>query len=474
MRQIIAFTSNRGWKIVQPLYAAGIIPIADIRCTGGLKGYLKAFCRLIVTLLKTGRNACVLTDTPHYIGSMAYLGSVLFGRKMIFRSRGDALAEYSDRKVIIQTIIYKYFMILKCETIIAVSQYLKNMLIAQGASQSKIRVVFPPQAMPPSLPLPMENRSRRILIVTSFKLRGKCIALSSILPALDQFLSSHSAFTIAVGNFATFFSMLVMMFLFVKDKGDITTASFIWSLSYFLGGLVLFVILHKVTQVSYRPIFHLPSWSLHLKESLHFTVAGSLLSLYQYLPIIYLGIFAAAYEVGIFSAPYRLIVAITYVISIIPLSLYPIFSELFAKDKKRFKKLHRNYKVVSLLIGSIVLVMGNIYAEFTINIFFGSKYAQCIPYYRIILIYVFFFCIRNPYGIVLSAAGFQRYNTIASGIGVAYFTAAFFLLKLIVDLGYPMIASISLASTEFIISVTMMIIWKKMNVDDKTINSMVS
>jgi glycosyltransferase involved in cell wall biosynthesis len=151
-------------------------------------------------LFRLEKGAFILTDTPHYVGMMAYLGAVLFGRELVYRARGDSLAEYAERGEQIHAWFFRKLMMPKCTKVIAVSHYLKRALVAQGFPETKIHVVPTPQSTQAASPLPMEERASRVLIVTSFKLRGKCAALHKILPELDVFLSNHGHFTVAIAG----------------------------------------------------------------------------------------------------------------------------------------------------------------------------------------------------------------------------------------------------------------------------------
>ena len=116
----------------------------------------------------------------------------------------------------------------------------------------------------------------------------------------------------------------------------------------------------KKLKIIYKPILHIKILLSHIKESIHFTISKGFLTLYIYLPIIYLGLFSSDYEVGLFSAPFRLIIAITFVISILPMALFPIFSELYISNKEKFNKLHRLYKLsFSFIMFFSIRVLGN-------------------------------------------------------------------------------------------------------------------
>ncbi|MCH7548273.1 MAG: oligosaccharide flippase family protein, partial [Candidatus Krumholzibacteriota bacterium] len=226
-----------------------------------------------------------------------------------------------------------------------------------------------------------------------------------------------------------------------------------------IGGIFLFATLSRAFRMRYRPTFAWSGWRAHLRESVHFTISGGLMTLSQILPIIYLGIFATAYEVGLFSAPYRLFVAATFVISVLPMSLYPVFAELFTKNPTKFKKLLRLYKLTAFVSGLAILLGGILLAEDITLFVFGDQYRESALYLKIIFVNIFLHTIRSPYGIVIAATGLQKLYTIGSGTGVVLLATMIFVLRHIYGLPPLVSVSISFAFSEFIVTMILIFLW---------------
>ena len=279
--------------------------------------------------------------------------------------------------------------------------------------------------------------------------------------SIDWVMSGFEKFKyIAISNFTTFISMLLMMLVLVKDKDDLVKASFLWSLCYLFGGIVLLVFLYNKFGIRFKPVFHIKTWLFHLRKSIHFTISGGLSALSQYLPIIYLGIFASPKEVGLFSAPYGLIFAIIFVLSLLSYSMYPILSELYSAEKIMFRKLHNIYLLAAILMGLCIALVGHIFARKIILLFYGNNYEESIALFKILVWFVFLYSIRSVYGIVIAASGLQKFYTLASTFAVIFFTTVFFLLKFLFHVSYPVSACISLLGTEIGTILILRSIWE--------------
>lgn len=264
---------------------------------------------------------------------------------------------------------------------------------------------------------------------------------------------------IAIANFTTFSTMLLAMVIFVKSEDDLVKASFLWSSCYLLGGIVLLILLYDKLRIKFEPVFDIGNWLLHLRKSIQFTISGGLLTLSQYLPIIFLGTLTSAKEVGLFSVSFGLVLGIIFVLSLVPYSLYPIFSELYISEKKKFKKLHNIYMLSSIFFGLCTTLIGFIYAKDLILLIYGDNYYESIALFKILVWSVFLYSLRSVYGIVISATGLQKFYTIASTFRVLFFTILFFSLRPLFGISYAISASISLLAAEIGMILILRFIW---------------
>ncbi|GAB5045781.1 flippase [Thermodesulfovibrio sp. TK110] len=222
----------------------------------------------------------------------------------------------------------------------------------------------------------------------------------------------------AYGIFVTSLFFILGLLFFIKDNKDIPLSALIWSLSYGVGGILLFCCIYKKIHIKYKPIFNLRVWFNHLRDSVYFTTSAGLILLYQYLPIFLLSIFFDTYEVGLFSAPYKIVTSISIGGSIILMAFYPVFSDLYHKDREEFKKIHRTSQKIILSIGISIGIVGILWGDKIINLFFGIQYAQSALGFSILILVVPVTYLRYTYGMAILAMGFQRAHNIATFIGV--------------------------------------------------------
>lgn len=222
---------------------------------------------------------------------------------------------------------------------------------------------------------------------------------------------------IAFGSFVSSIVFLVGILYFVKRGEDIVKASFIWSFSYLLGSMSLLYFIYVKLDIRYRPFFNLSTWLSHMRESIYFTISGVLTALYPYLPILLLGIFFTSREVGLFSASYRVVIAIATAGFLLPMAFYPAFSELYIKDRVEFQKTHRNFQKIMSAISLPVACIGTIFGKDIVMMLFGKQFIEGVTVFKMLIWLVPLYFLRYTYGIVLLAAGFQRSHNIATFMG---------------------------------------------------------
>lgn len=261
---------------------------------------------------------------------------------------------------------------------------------------------------------------------------------------------------IAAGSFISSSLFLTGTLLFVKSDADATTAALVWSSSYAFGSASLYFMLRR-HGVRIFPVFGLGNWISHIRESYVLTVAAGLMILYQYMPILLLGAFFTTYEVGLFAAPYRIIVMLCSAGVLIPMSFYPVFSETYVKDRARFISLYRKFQKGMVAAGLSAGVIGFLFSGVIVRLLLGPKYEGSVPIFRVLAWMVSFFFIKSTYGSILTATGYQRWYPIAGAIAlVSGFCFCYVLMRYDPTTGVAM----GIVAGEAVVVVTMMVISK--------------
>jgi O-antigen/teichoic acid export membrane protein len=222
---------------------------------------------------------------------------------------------------------------------------------------------------------------------------------------------------IAIGSFV--YSGLFMggVLMLVRSSDDLVRATFVWSLSFICGSASLFYFLYKVCRIKFRPSFGIRKWFGHLRESIYFSLSSGFLAVTQYIPILLLGIFFESRQVGLFSAPYRLISMVQGGGFMVTMAFYPVFSELFVKDRAKFDKTHRNYQKIMLFCGIPVLLVGILFSKNIMSLLFGYQYIGASRTLQVLSFLVPLYFVRSTFGIALFASGLQRLYNVATFLG---------------------------------------------------------
>lgn len=223
---------------------------------------------------------------------------------------------------------------------------------------------------------------------------------------------------IAVGNLVSSVAFLIGAISFVRGSEKVVYAAFAWSLSYLLGSISLMYFLFKKFDIKFKLSFDVKTWLIHLKESIYFTLSGGLMMIYHYLPVLLIAIYCDNHELGVFSAPYRLVIVVGSAGFLLPMAVYPIFSELFVRDKSLFHRTHRKFQIIMAGLGLPVAVIGMIFSERIIEILFGKQYHESIVVLKILVWLVPLLFLRYTYGSVLLATGYHRQQYLAAASGV--------------------------------------------------------
>ncbi|MBI5190984.1 MAG: flippase [Nitrospirae bacterium] len=258
---------------------------------------------------------------------------------------------------------------------------------------------------------------------------------------------------IAYGSLVSSVVFLAGVLAVVKSGEDVALAAFLWSGSFFLASVSLLRVLTRRLGIRFRPAFNPGQWLPHLKESIYFTVSGGLMTVYNYLPLFLLKYYYTDFEVGLFSAPFRVVLAVGGAGFLIPSSFYPVLAELYHRDIAAFRKMRQKLQLIMLALGAPVAVVAFVFAEEGVRLIWGPEYMGSVPVVRVTCWLVPLYFIRYSYGSVLFATGFQKWQNLGGLAGAAgILVSSFILVPVTGVLG----ASDSLVFSEALIVLTMM------------------
>jgi len=154
----------------------------------------------------------------------------------------------------------------------------------------------------------------------------------------------------------------------------------VWfAFAYFVSGLA--VTIYSVT--AYSRNFSLPHieidlkfWNRIFREALPFALSGLFVAIYFYIDSVLLSLMKGAEAVGLYNAPYRLIVVLLFIPAMINTAIFPAMSRLHGTANDSFRLIYKSYfkymAIVSVPIGiGTTLLAGQI-----ITLIFGVAYGN--------------------------------------------------------------------------------------------------
>lgn len=211
--------------------------------------------------------------------------------------------------------------------------------------------------------------------------------------------------------------------------------------------IVLILVLNKYSiKLSFRL-----NWNEYygkIKYLLPFFIISIFSIIYFKIDIFMLKYFGDDYQVGIYSAAFRLLESFQVIPSAILVALFPSLVSTWLESEEKFKKLFE--KVLSVLLGaSLVVVTGGwLYGDIIIKLLYGSKYTASIAIFNVLLIAILFMFIN--YLLTQTLIALEKQTLYSRWvISCALFNAGVNIL--LIPLYGPIGAAIATGLTEFIL-----------------------
>ena len=262
------------------------------------------------------------------------------------------------------------------------------------------------------------------LYMIHMPLEKKLILLSGGIYPITSALSSDWVFRglekmqyIVAGSLTTSLFYLGNLFLFVKGHSDTSIAVLLYSSSFLAGSLISMILLRHKLNIPFSFLVSFKDWRFHIKESFYFAINTVFNNVSIFIPILFMGIWSTAEELGIFSAPHRLSLMITHAGGLAISALYPTLSNLYVTDRDAFKKTHIRFQKLIIVIAMPVCIISAILSKDIVMFIFGSLYVKSIGIFKVLVWLSLLLIIRYSFGSALLSAGFHRFNMIATGTG---------------------------------------------------------
>jgi O-antigen/teichoic acid export membrane protein len=200
---------------------------------------------------------------------------------------------------------------------------------------------------------------------------------------------------------------LAILLLFLKHSSDILVVPIAFAVSYVLSTVFLIMAyIKKYKKLGLR--FSIPRWRAILSLSIPVGIAVILNQVTISLPPIVLGIFKTSYEVGIFSAGYKIVFMLLIIERVFYYVFFPILSRQHEKDPA---KLASSFNFLTRFLFALTIPItagGLILAPGIIAIIYGQPFQEAIGVLRILLLYFMIVPINTIFGYGLIAIDRER------------------------------------------------------------------
>jgi O-antigen/teichoic acid export membrane protein len=236
-------------------------------------------------------------------------------------------------------------------------------------------------------------------------------------------IEKFSYLIVATFAYSTFF--LITVYFFVKTNADITVACILWSLSYLVGGLSLFLILHYGLGKRLSLTVDLQLWIKHIKKSIYFGLAGLLSMLHGSFPILFAGVMLGQRDVGVLSAAYKIVVLFSAPAYYISIAFFPIISDLYWNNHKKYKQLDTVLLLSSCIIGIFAALLCFIFSQPAINLTYGTQYKESVYILKIVVWVLPLQFVRYKFSNFLASTENQRLQLIPNIVAVVFYLGFF-------------------------------------------------
>jgi O-antigen/teichoic acid export membrane protein len=249
--------------------------------------------------------------------------------------------------------------------------------------------------------IPGGNTTKSIIIIYSLALFPFAVLLEFV------FQGREEMGYIGVGRIIQYCTYLVILLLFLKQGTDILLVPLAFVIGYLINAIFLIAVFISKYK-SFRFSFSFSQWRIILSASIPVGLAIILNQVTVSLPPIVLGIFKTSYEVGIFSAGYKII----FVFLIIERVFYYVFFPVLSKQHTQNpEKLAGSFNFLTRFLFALTIpitVGGLILAPTIITLIYGQAFLHTDGVLRILLLYFMIVPINTVFGYGLIAIGQEK------------------------------------------------------------------
>ncbi len=244
--------------------------------------------------------------------------------------------------------------------------------------------------------IPGENMTKHVILVYALTLFPFAVLMEFV------FQGREEMGYIGMGRIIQYVFYLIILLLFLKRSADILVVPFAFVLGYVLAAFFLIVVYIREYKV-FKFRFSIRKWRAILATSFPVGLAIIFNQVTVSLPAIALGIFRTHYDVGIFSAGYKIVFMLLVIERVSYYVFFPILSKQHKSEPEKMKGSF-NFLTRFLFALTIPIALGGlILAPHIIELVYGAGFAESVNVLRILLIYFMIVPVNTIFGYGLIA-----------------------------------------------------------------------
>ena len=192
---------------------------------------------------------------------------------------------------------------------------------------------------------------------------------------------------IAFSNVLNFAGYLLLVLIFVKNRGQLFIIPLFWGVGNIIAcGVLLAFLIKRIGRINLR--FNPAEFKKLLVHAFPIGFSWVMFQVYNNFDTVMLGFMRSQKEVGYYSAAYKIILVISSLAGFFFISIFPVVSNLYKQSIEKLKILLVYTAKLMIALSLPMMAGGIILAKPLMRLFFTSEYDSGIIAFQILICYV--------------------------------------------------------------------------------------
>ncbi len=249
--------------------------------------------------------------------------------------------------------------------------------------------------------IPGDGVTKQIIIIYALTLFPFAVLLEFVFQGREEMEF------IGMGRILQYGVYLIILLVFLKSAEEIAVVPLAFALGYVVSAVFLLAFYFKKNGYL-KPRFSIAHWRAILIAAIPVGLAIIFNQVTISLPPIVLGIFHTNYEVGIYSAGYKIVFMLLIIERVFYYVFFPVLAKQFAKNPEKLKS---NFAFLTRMLFALTIPLtlgGLVLGPRIIDLIYGRAFHEAVGVFRILLLYFMMAPINTIFGYGLIAIDQER------------------------------------------------------------------